>query len=247
MADSELSSLNQTIVNSRCVLFVGAGASAPLGLLPTAPFLKLLETELPKSMGASEKLMPQTSPNNLDSWIKDFFNRAGTYHESKIPDSEMVLDYLEHLAESCEELKSLPQLFAELAGYASSPNLYGDWSAVFSRLKGYIQKIIVDHYSSVNGRKALDLYQPLLNVIGEETNAIPIFTTNYDWAFERLAQEAKQEIHLIDGFETDSMGSYWEEGVFDRFSPIGAKKISEIGWEKRTPKSDKIERRRWSV
>ena len=157
MAESGPSNLNQTIVNSRCVLFVGAGASAPLEMLPTAPFLKLLETELLKSMVDSEKLMPQTTSVNLDNWIKDFFNQAGRYHESKTPDSEMVLDYLEHLTESCEELKSLPQLFAELAGYAGSPNLHGDWSAVFSRAKGYIQEIIVKHYSSVKGRKALDL------------------------------------------------------------------------------------------
>ena len=228
MAESGPSNLNQTIVNSRCVLFVGAGASAPLEMLPTAPFLKLLETELLKSMVDSEKLMPQTTSVNLDNWIKDFFNQAGRYHESKTPDSEMVLDYLEHLTESCEELKSLPQLFAELAGYAGSPNLHGDWSAVFSRVKGYIQEIIVKHYSSVKGRKALDLYEPLLNLIGAETKAIPIFITNYDWAFERLAQEAKQEIHLVDGFETDSMGSYWERGVFDGFALPNAKTISLV-------------------
>lgn len=48
---------------------------------------------------------------------------------------------------------------------------------------------------------------------------LPVFTTNYDWAFEYLAEASEAHLYLEDGFKRSPRGERWERNVFDKFHP----------------------------
>jgi hypothetical protein len=49
---------------------------------------------------------------------------------------------------------------------------------------------------------------------------LPVFTTNYDWVFELIAEAKDDEVNLIDGFRVgSSMGGHWDQAVFKNFKP----------------------------
>jgi hypothetical protein len=51
----------------------------------------------------------------------------------------------------------------------------------------------------------------------ENWRPFPVFTTNYDWTFERVVERLKQRITAgVDGFVMKPMGSIWDAQVFHR-------------------------------
>jgi hypothetical protein len=73
-----------------------------------------------------------------------------------------------------------------------------------------IRRLVVEHYSRVDGKRALEMYKPLLNELGSSRSVIPIFTTNYDWIFECLAEDAEAKFQLVDGFRAGPLGQRWD-------------------------------------
>jgi len=208
------SSLNVEVIKNKHVLFVGAGASAPLGLKPTQPFLELLIQELPKLILEGFRIeMGEQSQTTLNQ----VFAQAAQHFEVDLPDSEVVLDYLNYLREACDKLDSLPATFMNLAKTGGNTGVHRQWGDMFSQLQGHIQKIIVEHYSTVDGKLASKIYKPLLNLLCRQGQALPIYTTNYDWAFEHLAEANEADLYIEDGFMKTPTGERWARQAFDTF------------------------------
>ena len=208
------SSLNVEIIKNKHVLFVGAGASAPLGLKPTQPFLELLIQELPKLILKGFRVeMGEQSQTSLNQ----VFAQAAQHFEVDLPDSEVVLDYLNYLSKACDKLNSLPDIFMLLAKTGGNTGVHRQWGDMFSQLQGHIQKIIVEHYSTVDGKLASKIYKPLLNLLCRQGQALPIYTTNYDWAFEHLAEANEADLYIEDGFMKTPTGERWARQTFDTF------------------------------
>jgi hypothetical protein len=209
------SNLNTEIVKNKHVLFVGAGASAPLGLKPTQPFLELLIQKLPKLI--LEGFRTEMSEQNRTS-LNQVFVQAAQHFEVDLPDSEVVLDYLNYLSKACDKLDSLPAIFRHLAKTGGNTGFHRQWGDMFSRVQAYIQKIIVEHYSTVDGELASRIYKPLLEPLCRRGQALPIYTTNYDWAFEHLAEANEADLYMEDGFMKTPTGERWAREAFDKFS-----------------------------
>lgn len=212
------SNLNTGIIKNRYALFIGAGASAPLGLKPTVPFLKLLTGKLLPLVAQGEN-MSSFSEESFTDLLNGLFKKATQHFGVTLPDSEVVLDYLDYLVSACLELDSLPTEFKNLAQTGGVGGFHRRWAEMLSRLRSYIQKVVVEHYSTVDGKHASKIYKPLLSSLCEQGQMLPIFTTNYDWAFEHLADIKPRSIYLKDGFKNSPLGERWARDVFDKFSP----------------------------
>jgi hypothetical protein len=195
--------LNQHIISSKCALFLGAGASAPLGLQPTKQFLTLLTQRLGELVKQEEgKILKETS-------VSELFAKSARHHGVRFPDSEIVLDYLDYLLHVSQELHDFPGNFQQIAKTTDSPHAFRLWSEMFTRLRNYANTVIVEHYSRVDGKEAFQLYEPLLSSLSPESGIIPIFTTNYDWTFEHLTGEGSSNFQLVDGFQRSPLGLIW--------------------------------------
>lgn len=208
------SGLNTEIVRNKHVLFVGAGASAPLGLKPTQPFLELLIEELPKLILERFRLeMGEENQRKLET----VFKQAAQHFEVDMPDSEIVLDYIDYLRKACDELNSLPAVFRNLAKTGGNDAFQGQWRDMLSQVQACIYKVIVEHYSSVDGELASKIYDPLLKSLCRQGQTLPLFTTNYDWVFEHLAEANEPDLCLEDGFTRTPTGERWARKAFDTF------------------------------
>ncbi len=71
----------------------------------------------------------------------------------------------------------------------------------------------------LDGSKVDKLYSSLFKVLGRyfSQDFIPIFTTNYDVAFETYAGEGN--VKLETGFELTHRGNLWRPSKFDKFEP----------------------------
>lgn len=211
------SSLSEDIIKSRHVLFVGAGASEPLGLKPTRPFLELLSERLCPLILEGSRL--QIEEKRSTTFLNSFFTQAAKHFGVTLPDSEVALDYLDYLAETCRELHSLPSIFRELAQTGGNSGFYDRWAKMFLQVRSYIQKIIVEHYSRVDGKHVSRIYKPLLQVLCMHGQTLSVYTTNYDWAFEYLAEESAVDLNLEDGFMHSPLAEHWSRQAFDEFHP----------------------------
>jgi hypothetical protein len=96
------------------------------------------------------------------------------------------------------------------------------------RLDIALRRAIVQHYSDIDADKALKHYGWLLIFLKgypEDLHPIPIFTTNYDWVFERGIGSYKSYIRLLDGFRPTRLGTFWDNSTFVRF------KGSRLSWD----------------
>jgi len=75
-------------------------------------------------------------------------------------------------------------------------------------------------YSDVEPERARRLYLWLLLLLksfSETWCPLPVFTTNYDWTWERIAEGLKTRFNkLIDGFTARPMGMIWDPMLFHR-------------------------------
>ena len=214
----ESSTMNESIVSSEYVLFLGAGASAPLGCLPTGPFLDHLQTKLNELINAEQA---KPLPSGWEGPLHALFQKAARHYQVSQPDSEAVLEYLDFLIETHRMLSLLPKEFSQVAGTGDATKFHREWVIAWSRLRDKIHRIIVEHYSRVDGSWALEIYKSLFNELGSNNATVPIFTTNYDWTFEHLADQAEARRHytLVDGFKSSPTGHWWNREEFDNFSP----------------------------
>lgn len=205
--------LNETIYKQPLVLFLGAGASAPLGMKTTVQFINWVSSR---------------DNIDLDLLYGIIKNVEPSKEVGKAPDIEAVLDYLEKLVEAGElfrklgDLKTLEQLEKEkrerdnsitARPYPSVTSL-----ATNVKLRDQIEDLVVEHYSEMEVNKAYSHYGPLY--AGFSINRLPIFTTNYDLSVEKFYEHPKVRVRLIDGFKKDKLTiPHWSDEVYQDYVP----------------------------
>jgi len=203
---------SKRIIKSRCILFLGAGASAPLGLKTTIPFLKLIPQEYYESQKNNGR--DYVAKEEVAKFLTPFFKVAAKHFGTEQPDTEVVLDYIDFLLKIGHESKGFHSELLKLAGIGS----FEKWINYFTELRSFLQKCVVEHYSNVDGKQAYELYNPIISTVCSTENILPVFTTNYDWVFEHLVEFRQNAFKLCDGFKNvGGLGERWARDVFDRF------------------------------
>jgi hypothetical protein len=181
MSNDRKHQLSSDICGSRLLLFLGAGASASLGLKLMGPFMDLLE----KGMGRA-----------LLEFMGEMFKVRGAYRD------------LEVLFETIEKYESTASWCAAQPAWKRviSTQQFGDFLGDVKQVKALAAELVVSHYSQVDANSVLRLYKDFLLLLLESNSPrhLPVFTTNYDTAIEDFVDAAGHEFQLIDGFSTGS-------------------------------------------
>ena len=204
--------LSKKIIQSHCILFLGAGASAPLGLKTTIPFLQLIPQEYYEFL--KNKGSDYGNKEKVAEILTPFFQTAAERFGTEYPDAEVVLDYIDFLLKIGHEIKGFHSGLHKLTGVDN----FQKWINYFTELRNFLQQHVVEHYSNVNGEQAYKLYHPLISIACPDENILPVFTTNYDWVFEHLVEFRQNDFKLLDGFKSvGGLGERWARDVFDHF------------------------------
>lgn len=220
-----MSIYSKYIMNSDALLFLGAGASKPLGKLLMAEFIDHLFSEFDKMYGRSTtfreiiKTLNEYRKKDLETVLQelnDLTNKDYLAETNKINAIVNLLDDERNkkLRQAATPIDSsfIPSAFAIR---------YKNFIATCNIIRREIEKVIFAHYGDLNKEDVVTLYQPFLNFIRENNKQeiLPIFTTNYDSAIETLIFE-KPDYNLVDGFEIQKQRNpIWKRATFDTFQP----------------------------
>jgi len=185
--------LNEHIYNRQIVIFLGAGASAPLGMKTTVQFIDWIKNQ------------KRTNFNLINQVLR---NVKASKEIGRKKDIEAVLDCLENVIEVSELYKKL-NLF-------DKNKLIGKLYEIV-KLRNYIQDLVVEHYSEIDVSKIGKYYIPLF----EESHipCLPVFTTNYDLSIEKCYEHPNLHFHLIDGFMKDRLTiPRWAAKVYEEYA-----------------------------
>lgn len=191
--------LSTAITCAPAILFAGAGASVPLELYTAQQF--------PKSI---------LNFANLD----DSSKRILCALEEVDPSS---CSNIETLISSLMEIRSDSNLTNRFLLESDSPGLShiprSEIMPALGKLTNSVLTHTVQHYSKVEPERSMYLYMWLMFLLKyypENWHPIPVFTTNYDWAFESMV-ETWRKPRLIDGFKASPTGLLWNPDIFHRF------------------------------
>jgi hypothetical protein len=185
------------IAESRRLLFLGAGASKPLGKMLMGEFV--------------EFLMKQTSNEPYAELIRVICR------ENK--DLEFLIEQLEEISgkryfgnvhtfrRGDGEVFSFPAMSSEVARLAALAD-------------GGLQRVkreVYDHYRSLDPQEKVDLLGRIVDLVRTGLGFSVAFTTNYDPSIETLCRTKRWR--LVDGFEHDALLQHysWNRIVFDTF------------------------------
>jgi hypothetical protein len=197
------------------ILLTGAGASAPLGLHPTKPFLRYfldgpfrqLERRADsEKAGDMQKVLLQirllASPENVDI--------------------ERILSFVERDAQDVDRLKS-DRAFMDTVTFGQ-PAALERFIECNQMVRDLIYQEVIKHYDTIDTRAAASLYRPLfmefrkwLAQVPKVGSTIPLFTLNYDRAVEAAASQLG--IHVVDGLQ-DEVGATerrWNRAAFEAY------------------------------
>jgi len=189
--------LNKLIYKQPVMVFLGAGASAPLGMKTTLQFMTSVLTERGINSNLISEIITSVTPSEeLDKKV----------------DIEAVLDYLEKLIEAreaCQKLLGvLPSSFDEII-----------------KLRDQIEDLVVTHYSEIDAPKAFKHYEPLFEELAP-FYSVPVFTTNYDLSIEKAYEHPRAQFQLIDGFKkTRRTIPHWSQVEYNNYKPRRRKEI----------------------
>jgi hypothetical protein len=193
--------LSPTILGSPVLLFLGAGASAPLDKLLMDSFVKKLFTEVREEIPLRMlKLLTEFRGSDLEAIMGEL-------------DTVISLDYATSV-DGYRQLKSA----SETRNVAFSLERK---TAV--RLRFLIKHAVIREYRDINAEQVVQLYEPVFERIFSKLDptkqCLAIFTTNYDPAIEVFCQEEFEKYNLCDGFAYDPTDrqNYWHRSVFDSF------------------------------
>jgi hypothetical protein len=201
------------LVTSPIILFLGAGATAPLGKMLMNQFVSHLSQ------------IPEISMSRL---FQDII--------SKDVDLEFLLEelqdierkeYLKDRDSGGSEVRLRPRLGPSPEYSAVRP--VSNWfSREAATLRKRIEREVYDSYrsfDSANERKIKNHFAPLFGLIAKNLTSdqpIIIFTTNYDPAVEHFCTQCAEEFQLSDGFEYDPRlrQSLWSPRAFENLAPL---------------------------
>ena len=186
--------LNESIYKQPIVLFLGAGASAPLGMKTTVQFFDWIRTQTEIDYDLITQILNDIKPSE---------------EVGKKVDIEAVLDYLEKIIEASEPYKNL-----DLLDKTGSPGRLNE----IVKFHNHIKDLVVEHYSEIEVNKAYSHYAPLY--AGFSIYFLPVFTTNYDLSIEKFYEHPKARVRLIDGFKKDKVTiPHWSDKVYEDYVP----------------------------
>jgi hypothetical protein len=171
-------SLNQAITKSPIILFLGAGASVPLGKPAMKQFVEKLAGEIASGDNASLlSALISVRDHDLESILGDLETFLSLHYVSSfIFDGENLISY-----------------------EANRNNV--------ASLRSLIRHSIIREYRTINTERAVAVYRPLFDIIFSHIDSsiwcLPIFTTNYDLAIETFCNKQFIQYDLTDGMEDD--------------------------------------------
>ena len=196
--------LNEHIYKQPIVIFLGAGASAPLGKMTTLQFMQSVITQGGSDINLISEIMSSVEPSE---------------ELGKKVDIEAVLDYLEKIIEASVAYEKLKLL--------DKPDSLGKLDGII-KLREQIQDLVVTHYSEIDADKAFKHYAPLYEE-GFTIGRLPIFTNNYDLAIEKFYEHPQAPFRLIDGFKKERLTiPRWSDEVYENYVPVSSGKGSDI-------------------
>lgn len=189
---------NKKILECPIILFLGAGASAPLGKPMMAEFVEKASTAI--SDGDQQQML---------IWLRRF----------RGDDLEGILGELDTIIEL--NYATSVQGKRKVEGYPD-PVSFSLNRYTAANLQRNLKHAIIREYRNVDAEKSLEIYRPLFDALFQinRKNWLPVFTTNYDPAIEDFHQKEYPQYELCDGFQYDPADrhNYWNRSVFDSFA-----------------------------
>lgn len=196
MSDRTGNELSPDICNSRVILFLGAGASAALGLKLMGSFMDLLESNLP------EELVPV---------LENIYEGPGAGR-----DLELVFDAIERYRNMQDYCEGEPNWNSAVGGrIANIQQLVQRCDDI----RNHAEDLVVRHYSAIDADKVVPHYHSFITLLAKSNEAsfLPIFTTNYDTAIEDLVDNSSDTFQLVDGFSIGRRRQWAPDSMFHAY------------------------------
>jgi hypothetical protein len=184
--------LSPQIIGAPIILFLGAGASQPLGKPTIKPFVQGLQSRL---SGDKQRL------------LKHLISKCGDDLEEILAELDAVIN-----------LRVTEEIHTFVQGGSSAINV----KRVGQELRYAIEYQIIQEYSDIPTEKVTDLYEPLFDCIFSSNilqPILPIFTTNYDRSIEDFCEAASEKYELTDGFSACGREFQWSPRTFHNLAP----------------------------
>lgn len=186
--------LNEHIYKQPLVVFLGAGASAPLGMKTTVQFIDWIKNQRKIDSDLITQVLRNVKASKEIGQKKDI---------------EAVLDCLENII-GVSELYNRLNLIAQTKRTGKLDKI--------KKLRDYIQDLVVEHYSDIDINKACNYYTPFFE--DPSSRCLPIFTTNYDLSMEKCYKGSNVRFNLMDGFMTERLTiRHWDSKMYDKYKP----------------------------
>lgn len=191
--------MNPRIYEQPLVLFLGAGASVPLGKKTTSQFLTWLgeQADVGQFVTSVKRLIQQNEVGQID--VED------------------VLDFVESVLKSGTILRKLAE---------SAPVEIRPWAdhtlrdiiklSEYQQHSVRIKDLVIEHYGQLDEQRVMDLYAPFFKKLAQFF-PLPVFTTNYDLAMEKLHDQGI--IEIIDSFDHNRLIPKVINGYYDLYQP----------------------------
>lgn len=217
--------MNKHIINSKIILFLGAGASAFLEKPLMVDFVDGLLTTLDVNLAAIAKAIIDEKGNDMEVLL----NELDGIIQRKYFIGDKKRNYFKDSFDAHDSATSLYSLYGpstkkELPATSRFGKLYKELCDDCSSLKWQIYDRIFEKYYNIDELKVKNLYMPFLTLIEKyltpSKSVIPIFTTNYDKAIEKYCA-TQEKVFLIDGFQYNQKTKIERWGInnFDNFKP----------------------------
>lgn len=218
--DKEDLPMRRLVEPSPVVLFIGAGASKPLGMPTMVEFRQQFACRL----GGEEKML----------WKAVVQSSAAFY---KVKPCDVNIEHVLTCIEDCElSFRSTCKLWQNIYGLSVGKPTIEQIHDFRQRLWGIRNKVIDEirtRYGKPEPRKVVDAYDRLFDIMREVSNqrSTHVFTTNYDLAFEVLADKLSHKYELVDGFSGSSYVRYYVPKGGSEHSLILHKLHGSTSWE----------------
>jgi hypothetical protein len=199
MRDRTRSELSPDICSSKVILFLGAGASAPLGLKLMDSFMDLLVAKMGTAL---QRTMAEMLKEPRSS-----------------KDLEVLFERIEEFEATAGWCRRQPA-WSKVVGTREFGDMMGD----IGQIKNHAQRLVVTHYGAIDPNSVVRLYRDVALLLLESNSPrhLPVFTTNYDTAIEALADAAAGEFRLVDGFSTGSRRDWSPDDTFHQYRAASA-------------------------
>ena len=215
---------NTKIINSGVQIFLGAGASKCLGKWLMNEFIDKLFSQLDDEKRKILDTIIEYKGKDLEIVLQEINSLMDKRYLSdlkKINEIMYLLDYSGELEKN--RLHSIIDI-GRPSSYRFTPaEIAKSFNSLIGKCKNIkieIENLIFEHYGEINSDLVVKLYVPIFNFFKNQygLSTIPIFTTNYDNAIEKLGESKKYKI--IDGFENQQTKKFiWKRKIFDNFKP----------------------------